>query len=491
MGLARAGSSPAFPTNEKPYKDYKVDQLKISTNELENCEVEMTVELESGRLIAAKNAAARKLAKRINIPGFRKGKAPYSVILQHVGDDTLTENAIEELGQQVYKEALEQSDLDPFAPGNLVDVKIEDNPVLTFKVPLPPKVDLGDYKSVRVSYETVEISDEAVSESMEHLRSEHALLEPIDRPSQLGDVITIDARGILDDDNEEENVLVDETNFDVLLESESEWPMAGFTQELEGMSIDESREFEITFSSKYDNQNLAGKTVSWNVTCTSCKSRTLPELNDGFAELVSEEYKTLLDLRIAVRKQLENSAITQQDREYRSAVVEEILKKCTISYPSIMLQERIKELVQEQERRLKSQGITLEDYLKIESQTEAEFIEALTPEATKQLHSSLMLSEIVKIEKIEVDDVEIEEAIEKTSLPFGESADKVREMLRKDSGRRSLELDLISDKALNRLQNIAKSDSIEAEEHDTEILENSASAEDQLIVEADKEDEDS
>ena len=227
------------------------------------------------------------------------------------------------------------------------------------------------------------------------------------------------------------------------------------------------------------------------MTCTSCKSRTLPELNDGFAELVSEEYKTLLDLRIAVRKQLENSAITQQDREYRSAVVEEILKKCTISYPSIMLQERIKELAQEQERRLKSQGITLEDYLKIESQTEAEFIEALKPEATKQLHSSLMLSEVVKIEKIEVNDVEIEEAIEKTSLPFGESADKVREMLRKDSGRRSLELDLISDKALNRLQNIAKGDSIEAEEHDTGTLENSASAEDQLIVEADKEDEDS
>ena len=101
-----------------------------------------------------------------------------------------------------------------------------------------------------------------------------------------------------------------------------------------------------------------------------------------------------------------------------------------------------------------------------------------------------MLSEVVKIEKIEVNDVEIEEAIEKTSLPFGESADKVREMLRKDSGRRSLELDLISDKALNRLQDIAKGDSIEAEEHDTGTLENSASTEDQLIVEADKEDED-
>ena len=450
MGIARAGSSPAFPTNEKPYKDYIVDQLKINTNELEKCEVEMTVELESGRLIAAKNAAARKLAKRINIPGFRKGKAPYSVILQHVGDDAVTENAIEELGQQVYKEALEQSDLDPFAPGNLVDVKLDDNPVLTFKVPLPPRVDLGDYSSVRVPYKAIEISDEAVSESMEHLRAEHALLEPIDRPAQFGDVITIDAHGILDDDNEEDNILVDETDFEILLESESEWPMAGFTQEVKGMNIDDTRDFAIKFSAEYDNQELAGKTVLWNVTCKSCKSRTLPELNDGFAELVSEEYKTLLDLRIAVRKQLEQSATLQQDREYRSTVIEKVLKKCTISYPSIMIQERIQELVKEQDRRLKSQGITLEDYLKIENKTEKEYIETLEPEAEKQLQSSLMLSELVKIEKIEVDDDEIEEAIEKTSLHFGESAEKIREMLRKDSGRRSLELDLISDKALNR-----------------------------------------
>ena len=489
MGLARAGSSPAFPTNEKPYKDYIVDQLKINTNELEKCEVEMTVELESGRLIAAKNAAARKLAKRINIPGFRKGKAPYSVILQHVGDDTVTENAIEELGQQVYKEALEQSDLDPFAPGNLVDVKLDDNPVFTFKVPLPPRVDLGDYSSVRVPYKAIEISDEAVSESMEHLRAEHALLEPIDRPAQFGDVITIDAHGILDDDNEEDNILVDETDFEILLESESEWPMAGFTQEVKGMNIDDTRDFAIKFSAEYDNQELAGKTVLWNVTCKSCKSRTLPELNDGFAELVSEEYKTLLDLRIAVRKQLEQSATLQQDREYRSTVIEKVLKKCTISYPSIMIQERIQELVKEQDRRLKSQGITLEDYLKIENKTEKEYIETLEPEAEKQLQSSLMLSELVKIEKIEVDDDEIEEAIEKTSLQFGESAEKIREMLRKDSGRRSLELDLISDKALNRLQAIAKGETIDLAENDTATQKHSDSSKDKSTVETDKKDE--
>jgi len=280
----------------------------------------MVVELKMERLVTAKNSAARRLARRINVPGFRKGKAPYSVILQHIGDETITENAIEELGQQVYKEALEQTELEPFAPGNLVDVTLEDTPILTFKVPLSPKVDLGDYKSVRVSYDTVEISDTAISESMEHLRAEHALLESIERPAQLGDVITIDARGILDDDTEENNILVEETNLDVLLESESEWPMTGFAQKLEGMNIDEIRDFDISFSTEYDNKKLAGKKVIWNVTCKSCKSRTLPELNDGFAELVSEQYKTLLDLRIAVRKQLEHYyAPRKNPRTYQRA----------------------------------------------------------------------------------------------------------------------------------------------------------------------------
>ena len=458
--------------------------MKISTNELDSCEIQMVVELKMERLVTAKNSAARRLARRINVPGFRKGKAPYSVILQHIGDETITENAIEELGQQVYKEALEQTELEPFAPGNLVDVTLEDTPILTFKVPLSPKVDLGDYKSVRVSYDTVEISDTAISESMEHLRAEHALLESIERPAQLGDVITIDARGILDDDTEENNILVEETNLDVLLESESEWPMTGFAQKLEGMNIDEIRDFDISFSTEYDNKKLAGKKVIWNVTCKSCKSRTLPELNDGFAELVSEQYKTLLDLRIAVRKQLEHSATLQQDREHRSLVVEEVLKKCTISYPPIMLQERIQELIKEQNRRLRSQGITLEDYLKIEDKTEEEYVEELKPDAIKHLHSSLMLSEFVKVEKIEVDDHKIDAAIEKTSVPFGDSAEKIREMLQKESGRRSLELDLISDKALTRLQDIAKGDAIEVSEPDVGTVKDSVTVKDEPSTEA-------
>ena len=154
-----------------------------------------------------------------------------------------------------------------------------------------------------------------------------------------------------------------------------------------------------------------------------------------------------------------------------------------------MIQERIQELVKEQDRRLKSQGITLEDYLKIENKTEKEYIETLEPEAEKQLQSSLMLSELVKIEKIEVDDDEIEEAIEKTSLQFGESAEKIREMLRKDSGRRSLELDLISDKALNRLQAIAKGETIDLAENDTATQKHSDSSKDKSTVETDKKDE--
>ncbi len=455
MGSARAGSSPAFPTNNKR-ADNKEGKLKIKTKELDNCEIQINVEVDQEKLEASKKLSARRMAKKINIPGFRKGKAPYSVISQHIGEGAITENAIEALGQEVYKEAIEQTEIQPFAPGTLVDCDLGKKTKFVFNIPIEPTVDLGNYKSVRIPYEEVNITDEAIDESIEHLRNEHALLEPIEQPAKLGDVIILDIKGVLNEDTSENNVLVEENDFDLLLDEKSEWPMEGFIDELIDISIDDTRSFELVFSKDYHNEELASKTVKWDVKCKSCKSRTLPELDDDFAKLVSEEYQTVLDLRVAVRKQLELSAITEKDKEHRNLVVEEMVKQCIIKFPPIMLENRIKELIQEQDRQLQSRGMTLEDYLKIQNQTEDELTEELKPNAIKQLQSSLMLSEIVKIENIEVEDDEIDKAIEKTSSSFGESAEQIKEMLQKGNGRRSIELDLISDKVLNKLQSIAK-----------------------------------
>ena len=452
MGLARAGSSPAFPICSHS----RGINLKVETHHLENCEVQLIVELETEQLNRAKSDAARKLARKVNIPGFRKGKAPYNVIMQHIGEDRIVENAVDDLGQRVYKDALKESDINPFAPGNLVDASLEKTPTFTFQVPLAPKIDLGDYREVRVDLQPVEIADEAVDNAMANLQAEHALLEPIERPAQLGDVLTIDAHGIIKRDDEEAEKLAEQKDLDLLLEAESEWPMPGMTVKLVGMTLDETREFDLQFPDDYANDNLVGQIVQWSISCKAVKSRTLPALNDELASLVSEDYETLLELRVAVRDQLEQAATAQQSQEYRQEVIDAVLQKCKVSFPPIMLHERVNNLVIEQEQALQSRGLTLPDYLKMENKSEEEYRAEIEPDAVIQIHRSLMLTEVVEKEGLQVDEKQVDEQIEKTAAKFGDSADKIRSMLGKANGRRSVELDLLTEMALERLEAIGK-----------------------------------
>ena len=428
----------------------------MKTKQLDSCEMQLIVELEAVQLDQAKNVAARKLAGRVNIPGFRKGKAPYNVVLQHLGEDRILENAVEDLGQRVYKDALEQTELNPFAPGNLVDASLEKTPTFTFKVPLSPSIDLGDYRSVRVQYEPVEIADEAIEEAMGHLQAEHAVLEPIERPAQLGDVLTIDVYGTSNRAEEDTEKLADEKDMDLLLEADSEWPMPGMTEHLVGMQLDETREFELNLPEDYANEKLAGQRVQWTVSCKGTKSRTLPKMNDDFAKVVSGEYETLLELRVAVREQLEQAATARKSREYRQEVVEAVLQGCEVSFPPIMLQERVNHLLQEQERALRSRGLTLPDYLNMEGKSEEEYRDEIEPDAIVHLQRSLMLTEVVEVERLEVDNEQVDERIEKTAVTFGDSAEKIRAMLRKGNARRSVELDLLTEMALERLEAIGK-----------------------------------
>jgi trigger factor len=182
----------------------------------------------------------------------------------------------------------------------------------------------------------------------------------------------------------------------------------------------------------------------------------MPELNDAFAKVVSGDYETLLELRVAVREQLEQAATAQKSREYRQEVVEAVLQGCEVSFPPIMLQERINHLLKEQERALQSRGLTLPDYLNMEGKSEEEYRDEIEPDAIVHLERSLMLSEVVEIERLEVDNKQIDERIEKTAVPFGDSAEKIRAMLRKGNARRSVELDLLTEMALERLEAIGK-----------------------------------
>ncbi|HSS96038.1 MAG TPA: trigger factor family protein, partial [Terriglobales bacterium] len=166
--------------------------MNIQTERLDNHTARFTVELDTDRLEQAKQAAAKKIAKRVNIPGFRKGKVPYKILLNYVGEGALLEDAIEILGNDIYKEALDQSGVDPYGPGQLEDFKADPQPIFTFVVPLQPTVDLGDYRSTRQTFSEPTIEDDQVNKAMRTLQEEQAVVEESHQPVALGNRVNVE-----------------------------------------------------------------------------------------------------------------------------------------------------------------------------------------------------------------------------------------------------------------------------------------------------------
>ncbi|MGB2895667.1 MAG: trigger factor family protein, partial [Anaerolineales bacterium] len=184
--------------------------MKIERQDLENRQVELQVEVASDQIQTAMRAAARRLSRGTKIPGFRPGKAPYEVILGKFGEDVIFEEALDSLGQEIYRDALEETEIEPYAPGSLDEIIREDPLKLRYTVPLAPDVDLGTYRDIRIPFEDAEVTDEAFEEALEEIRQRQALIEPVNRPAEETDLVIVDLSGeLLDPEDEEDAKLLD------------------------------------------------------------------------------------------------------------------------------------------------------------------------------------------------------------------------------------------------------------------------------------------
>jgi trigger factor len=340
--------------------------LNIQTERLENHTARFTVELNLDRLEQAKQTAAKQLAKKVNIPGFRKGKVPYKILVKYIGEGALLEDAIEILGNDVYKEALDESGVDPYGPGQLEDFKIEPQPTLTFVVPLQPTVELGEYRSTRLDFHEPTVDDEQVNKSMRSLQEEQAVVEESHQPVALGNRVTVemyattlDENGevteeVHDHDHEEHdhahkghdhdheghnhdhglggNEFIHEHSAVLVLGEENEEPAPGFKQALVGANVDETRDFEVTYpeDSKEWGEELAGKKAKFKVTVKKIETMTLPSLNDELAARMTEKEEkplTLLELRMRVRENLQKSLEQRAKSDYAAEVLDKLVDK--------------------------------------------------------------------------------------------------------------------------------------------------------------------
>ena len=424
--------------------------MEVTAERLENCQVELTIEVDEERVEQELRRVAQRVSKRRRIPGFRPGKVPYDVVLRYFGKNTLYQEVFEDLGQAVFKEALEKEAIEPFAQAELVDVQFEPM-VLKMVVPVAPIVELGDYRQLRLTPPKVIVSDEEVETALESIQAQHGQWQPVERPAQLDDQVIVDIESTV-----EGEVVLRNQERTLLLKAESPYPLPGFNEQIVGMAIGEEREFDLTYPETSANEKLAGKESHFTVHLHDLKELVLPELDDDLAKTVGD-FETFDDLKAKVRESLQAEAEQEAESRFASEVLTATVERARIEFPPVLLERELDSLLEEQDGVLRQrEGLTLDNWLEINKKSKEEYRDELRPRAAERLKRGLALGKVVELEGITVEEEEVGTQIERMSLAFGEQADKARDVFSSPDNMRSIASDLLTNKALQRVVAIAR-----------------------------------
>jgi trigger factor len=383
--------------------------LKIEKQPLEDHQVQLTVEVEADQMEASKRRAAKQIAKRGKIPGFRPGKAPYDVIVRHYGEAAVVEQAMDLLIDDIYPKVLEEAEIQPGAAGALEKIEEIDPPKLIFKVPLAPEIDLGDYRLLRLPYKYSAPGKKELDAALKEMQQMYATTETADRPVEFGDYVMVDVKGerVKPKDEEDREAALSRNGYALVVRKEArddEWPYPGFSKELVGMSADEAKTVKHKFPKDDPDESLQGETVNFEVTMKTVRSMILPELDDEFAKTTGQ-YETLDELKEALKNDLEARAKDEYDDEYYVELIDKIKAGATIKYPPQVVEHEAEHVVNDLQQRLSQQGLDLDTYFKMRQTTKEEFMEdEAKPVAIKRLERSLIMDQLAREEKIEVDE---------------------------------------------------------------------------------------
>ncbi len=438
--------------------------MKVDVQPLENHQVKLLVDVDAAEFEKARQQAARQLSKRVKIPGFRPGKAPYAMVVRFLGEEAIQEEAIEILADTIYPKALDEAKISPYGPGRLVDYSIGETPRMEFVVDLQPEVELGDFHSIRLPYELEPIQEDEVDEVIQNLRDNQAIIENVERPAQEGDLVVIKLSAVRLGEKEEVLSMPQEAlTFEIEGEDEidkKEWPFPGFSRALLGHAAGETYTLRYAYPEDAFYSTLKGSEVEFTIEIKEVKSRTLPQLDDEFARSIGD-YSTLEDLRAELRKLLEQQAEQEYNVDYEDQVLDKIIEGSVIRIPPTLLSQEINTVIEELEERLAKQNLDLETYLKAEGKDLAALREDVRPVAEKRLKRALVMREIVKALNIEVNEGELQHETGRTLeslsrlMPQKEfrkllSGDRVRDIVD------DIALDLVLRRARERIRNIAR-----------------------------------
>ncbi|MCF8010535.1 MAG: trigger factor [Clostridiales bacterium] len=400
--------------------------MKATAERIEKNTVELEVEVDVEAFEEGVEKACKKLIKKVNIPGFRRGKAPRRVLENYVGKSAIHNEAVEEVIPNAYMEALEETGVEPVAQPEVELLQVEEGEPLKFKatVKVKPEPKLGQYEGIEMTKVPAEVADEDIQKELENLRDKHAQLVNLEEGSvQQGDVANIDFTGRINGEAFEGGSAEDYS-----LEVGSGTFIPGFEEQIEGMLVGETKEVSVTFPDDYSNQEFAGKGADFTVIVKSIKRKELAPLDDEFAKDVSE-FDTLEELKEDLLNSLKQSAEAKAKEKMQSDLISKVVDNCEADVPEEMVDSKVEEMVKDMERRLMSQGLSMDNYLKYTNSTMDDMKQNLRPEAEKSEKTSLVLDAIAKEQKIEVTDDDVEEKIKEMSQQYQQEPDVIRKII--------------------------------------------------------------
>lgn len=424
--------------------------MKVTTERTPNCSAIITVEVDDERVQRAMKSAAARVSKIRPIPGFRPGKAPYERVERAVGKDLLLDEAIDGLAQEIYKQVLKDENIDVYDAGKL-DVAQKEPLILKFTVPTRPVVTLGDYRSIHLQPRPVQVNDDEIDQVIERLRHEQATLNPVTRPVQLGDQVTLTIKGGIGDETQ-----IDREGLEVRVEKER--GIFPWLEQLVGANAGETRTITYTFPTDDENEDVAGKAATYTVTVTDIKEPQLPNLDDEFAKSVSA-FESLEQLKGRIRTSLQNEKQSEEDNRFADEVIDAVVAQAQIAYPESMLEDEIDAEAARSKDLAQRLGLAWDKYLQLAGKTEVAYKEELKPRAEQRLKRLLTLMQVIDAENITVTSKEVDVEIDMRAMVTerqGGNASQTRRSLSTPDARRDIEFSLKMRNAINLLVAMAK-----------------------------------
>jgi trigger factor len=419
--------------------------VKVSTENLENCQTALTIEAEDSELDKSLEEAYHHLVNEVSVPGFRKGKAPRAVLVQHIGKQGLMEEALEHLIPQLYKQAIESQEIEPIARP---EIEVAQTEPLVFKaiVSLKPEVKLGDYHSIRLEpAPTIKIAKKEVTAAMEEVRERQGAWVPVDRPVELGDLVTMDIEAIVD-----EKPWLNHKDILYEVDKNSRSPVPGFVFHLQGIEKNKEKTFSLIIPDEYPIKEMSGKEGTFKVTITEIKEKQLPKLDDKLAQ--SAGYDNLADMKKKVADDLRTKAEAKNRLDLRQKALDALVEISEVNYPSILEDEEITGLLRDEAQRFGFRELT--DYLAKANKREEELKQELRPIAKKRLIQGLVLGKLAEEERIEISSSEVDNKVNEIANDT-EDKEKAKQFFSLPQVRQSIEQSLLTQKTMDRLAQIA------------------------------------